>query len=54
MTEPQPPVPSSPITSAPPEEEVNVNIFNYKDVVNQINLNMNRNHNQKHQLTHKK
>ena len=36
MTEPQPPVPSSPITSAPPEEEVNVNIFNYKDVVNQL------------------
>jgi hypothetical protein len=35
MTEPQPPVPS-PTTSAPPEKEVNVNIFNYKDVVNQL------------------
>jgi hypothetical protein len=36
MTEPHSPVSSSPITSAPPEEEVNVNIFNYKDVVNQL------------------
>jgi hypothetical protein len=36
MIESRSPVLSSPITSAPPEEEVNVNIFNYKDVVNQL------------------